>query len=75
MAADDPLAFQNYKLNAYNYPAITTAIGTIKAGDATVKSVLYVNALGQTSDHPFNGLNIVVTTLTDGTVKTAKVVF
>ena len=75
MAADDPLAFQNYKLNAYNYPAITTAIGTIKAGDATVKSVRYVNALGHTSDHPFNGLNIVVTTLTDGTVKTAKVVF
>ena len=48
---------------------------TVKAGDATVKSVQYVNALGQASDRPFNGLNIVVTTHTDGTVKTAKVVF
>ena len=75
VGANDPLAFQNYTLNAFNYPSTPTAIDTIKAGDATVKSVQYVNALGQASDRPFNGLNIVVTTHTDGTVKTAKVVF
>jgi hypothetical protein len=75
VGANDPLAFQNYTLNAFNYPSTPTAINTIKAGDATVKSVQYVNALGQASDRPFNGLNIVVTTHTDGTVKTAKVVF
>ncbi len=38
------------------------------------KSVKYVNAQGIVSDKPFEGMNIQVITLTDGTVKTVKMV-
>ena len=37
-----------------------------------VQSVKYVNLAGMESDKPFAGLNIVVTTLTDGSRRTAK---
>lgn len=41
----------------------------------TVKGVKYVNMAGQTSGQPLEGVNIVVTSYADGTVRTAKVVF
>lgn len=50
----------------------TTAISDINVND--VKSVKYVNAQGMTSDKPFDGMNIQVITLNDGSVKTVKVV-
>jgi len=34
----------------------------------------YVNTIGQVSDTPWEGVNIVVTTYTDGSTSTAKVV-
>lgn len=40
-----------------------------------VEGVKYVNLAGQTSSRPFEGVNVVVTSYTDGTVRTAKVVF
>lgn len=40
----------------------------------TVKSVKYVNTVGMTSDKPFEGVNIVVTTYTDGTKSSVKVI-
>ena len=40
-----------------------------------VEGVKYVNLAGQTSSRPFDGVNVVVTSYTDGTVRTAKVVF
>ncbi len=36
--------------------------------------VMYVNAMGQTSDKPFDGLNIIVTRYSNGTITTTKVI-
>ena len=41
--------------------------------DKQVAGVKYVNMAGMTSDKPFDGINIVVTSYTDGTTSTAKV--
>ena len=49
-----------------------TGVNAIGAGHQ-VQSVQYVNALGQVSDRPFEGVNIVVTRQADGTVTTTKV--
>ncbi|MBQ3363236.1 MAG: hypothetical protein IJG42_04755, partial [Muribaculaceae bacterium] len=47
----------------------TTDIGA----DRTVVDVMYVNPLGMKSDRPFDGVNIIVTRYSDGTVTTTKV--
>jgi hypothetical protein len=39
-----------------------------------VAGVKYVNMAGMTSDKPFDGVNVVVTTFNDGTTSTAKVI-
>lgn len=55
-------------------PDVVTAITDVTAqGD--VASVRYYNPAGQVSDKPYDGVNIVVTSYTDGTQKTTKVVF
>ena len=41
--------------------------------DKEVAAIRYINVAGQESDTPFDGMNIVVTTYTDGTVSTVKV--
>ena len=41
--------------------------------DAAVKSVKYVNPMGRVSNVPFEGVNIVVTEMTDGTTRSTKV--
>lgn len=51
----------------------TTAVEEINAGK-TVASVNYFNLAGQMSAQPVDGVNIVVTTYTDGTRTTAKVI-
>ena len=50
-----------------------TAVEEIAAGK-TVASVAYYNLAGQQSRQPVDGVNIIVTTYTDGTRSTAKVV-
>lgn len=50
-----------------------TAVEEIAAGK-TVASVAYYNLAGQQSSQPVDGVNIIVTTYTDGTRSTAKVV-
>jgi len=52
---------------------IQTAVMELN-GAREVASVTYVNALGQQSSRPFDGVNIVVTRYTDGTTSTVKVV-
>ena len=42
--------------------------------DKEIDHVRYINVAGQESDKPFTGVNIMVTTYTDGTTTTAKVV-
>lgn len=52
---------------------IITGIDGIHS-DAAVSSVRYVNVAGQVSDKPWSGVNMVVTTLADGTTRTSKIV-
>ena len=42
--------------------------------EAQIAGVKYVNMSGMMSDKPFDGVNVVVTTYTDGTTRTAKVI-
>lgn len=42
--------------------------------DRSVTSVTYYNMMGQASDRPFDGMNIIVTRYSDGTTSTAKVI-
>ena len=51
----------------------TTGIDEVNTGKS-VAAVRYINVAGQESNQPFDGINIVVTTYTDGTTSTAKVV-
>ena len=51
----------------------TTAVDEISAAKA-VASVTYYNLAGQQSSQPVDVVNIVVTTYTDGTRTTAKVI-
>ena len=50
-----------------------TGVNGINAGK-TVQSVKYYNVAGQAADKAFQGVNIVVTTYTDGTTQTVKVI-
>jgi len=43
-------------------------------GNREIVSVRYINVAGQESETPFDGINIVVTTYTDGSTTTAKVI-
>ncbi|MBQ9556179.1 MAG: hypothetical protein IJV05_08135 [Muribaculaceae bacterium] len=49
-----------------------TTTGFNEVAASVPVTVTYVNAQGQTSDKPFDGLNIVITRHSDGTVKTSK---
>ena len=55
----------------FNKP-VTTGVNDING--KAVSSVKYVNLAGVESDKPFDGVNIVVTTYTDGTKAAAKVI-
>ena len=50
-----------------------TAVNTL-AADSDVLNVKYVNATGQMGAEPFDGMNVVVTTYRDGTIKAVKMV-
>jgi hypothetical protein len=50
-----------------------TAVEKVIA-DKQIEKVTYVNIAGQQSEKPFDGMNIVVTTYTDGTTSTTKVI-
>ena len=52
---------------------IPTAVDNVETAKA-VSSVKYVNVAGQTSEVPFDGMNVKVTTYTDGTQSTIKMV-
>lgn len=55
-----------------NNPPITSLNGVL--ADRQVVGVTYVNALGMQSSKPFEGVNIVVTRYSDGSINTTKVV-
>ena len=61
----------DYTLEADD-PSIVTGVNTVVA-DRQVVDVTYVNTLGQQSNKPFDGVNIVVTRYSDGSIATSKV--
>ena len=54
-------------------PDINTGVEDVDA-EKTVAGVTYYNLLGVSSDRPFEGVNVVVTTYTDGTKSSKKIV-
>ena len=52
-----------------------TGLGEIADGQLEARGVHYVNLQGMTSSRPFPGMNIVVTTWTDGSVTRKKVMY
>ena len=54
-------------------PTISTGVEDVDA-EKTVAGVTYYNLLGMSSDRPFEGVNVVVTTYTDGTKSSKKIV-
>lgn len=52
---------------------ITTGVEDVNA-EKTVAGVVYYNLLGAASDRPFEGVNVVVTTYTDGTKSSKKII-
>lgn len=53
-------------------PTISTGVEDVDA-EKTVAGVTYYNLLGVSSDSPFEGVNVVVTTYTDGTKSSKKI--
>ena len=53
---------------------IVTDLDNLKA-NREVESVNYVNTMGQVSNRPWQGVNVVVTRYTDGTTRTTKAVY
>ena len=82
-ASDAEVVLTNVVLVATDHKRYLSsdAIGRLNDGsgveqinaDRQVANVRYINVAGMESDEPFDGLNIVVTTYTDGTTTTAKV--
>ncbi|MBR1725738.1 MAG: hypothetical protein IJ724_03660 [Muribaculaceae bacterium] len=57
----------------YKLSAPMTAVSNVNAAK-TATGVKYVNVAGQVSNVPFQGVNMVVTSYSDGTQNTTKVV-
>lgn len=64
--------FTVFPLNLNGSSNITTAISEVNSSAKKVKGVSYFNTLGTESSHPFKGINIVITTHTDGTTTATK---
>ena len=56
-----------------NDPDHATGVEDVNA-EKTVAGVVYFNLLGAASDRPFEGVNVVVTTYTDGTKSSKKII-
>ena len=54
---------------------VVTGLNDIKAGSHDVVKVIYSNPAGQTSDRPFEGVNIIVTIYNDGSRTVTKQLF
>jgi hypothetical protein len=64
--------YEGVKIVVKQNNTVPTAITDVTA--KTVRSIHYVNVAGQMSSKPFDGVNIMVTTYTDGTKASAKVI-
>ena len=64
--------FMVFPLNLNGSSNITTAISEVSSAKEA-KTIRYFNTLGTESSHPLKGINIMVTTYTDGTTTAVKV--
>ncbi len=73
---NDPVSNQHviYPLDISPTNVIVTSVEGVKS-TATVKSVKFYNLQGIESDIPFDGINIVVEHLNDGTTRSSKMLF
>ena len=62
-----------FEFNPNNDDNIVTRIENIVVGNGEVESVKYYNVAGIESDVPFDGVNIEVTTYTDGSRTSRKI--
>lgn len=62
-----------FEFNPNNDDNIVTRIENIVVGNGEVKNVKYYNVAGIESDVPFEGVNIEVTTYTDGSRTSRKI--
>ena len=69
----DPELAVGYILQLSDDPVVVTEVSTVKT-NAQVASVKYINVAGMVSDRPFEGINLIETTYTDGTRTVTKVV-
>ena len=60
-----------FPLNLNDSSNITTAISEVSSAKKA-KTIRYYNTLGTESSHPFKGINIMMTTHTDGTTTAKK---
>ena len=65
--------FAVFPLNLNGSSNITTAISEVNSSAQKAKTIRYFNTLGTESSHPFKGINIMVTTHTDGTTTAKKI--
>ncbi len=68
----DPELAVGYILQLSDEPVVVTEVSTVKT-NAQVASVKYINVAGMVSDRPFEGINLIETTYTDGTKTVTKV--
>ena len=61
-----------YTPSGNNDIEVVTALNELAANGKQVVGVTYVNPLGMTSDKPFEGVNIIMTRYSDGSVSTSK---
>lgn len=73
---NDPISNQHvvYPLDLSPANVIVTSVEGVKAAK-TVKAVKFYNLQGIESDTPFDGINIVVEQLNDGTTRSSKMLF
>ena len=70
----DPLYYKNYTFCPFEIIEIVST-GVAESHVAkTIATVKYVSVTGIESTHPFNGVNMVITTYTDGSKTTSKIV-
>lgn len=69
--ANTPFYFAIDKLTVTDVPPVPTAVDDVTASKV-VASVKYVNLAGQVSDSAFDGVNVKLTTYTDGTTRSEK---
>lgn len=73
MPINDPAWYTNYEIHAFELDFEKTAVDDMNVTKA-VKCVRYVDAMGCVSPVPYDGMNIVITTFSDGSSIVTKVI-